>query len=388
MNKVTLILFSYLLSLNLFTAEPLSLQPNPEESILFWDKDQKIEGFKNGYKFIPSRIIQKSSKPYPLNYLLLDFSKISYRYANRTYTLEDYIDKFNVAGLMIVRRGNILYENYNFGNDENSKWISFSVTKSITSMLLGAAIEDGFIENVNDPVTKYLPDLSGSNYDQISIKHILQMSSGIEWNEDYDDPYSDVNLAGGLNSSDLYQYLYKLDKINKPSRKFNYNTAESNLIGGIVRSAVGSNLSSYLENKIWKPYGMQSDAYWGLDATFLDELGGCCIYATLKDYIRLGIFALDQGKLKNGEQVLPSNWIKDSTKASKANKYYGYQWWLGGRPYKSYSAQGVFGQLIWIDPPTQTVIAMHSAWDKAWTLEAEQHKNALLTAIMIKLYNL
>ena len=289
---------------------------------------------------------------------------------------------------MIVRRGNILYENYNFGNDENSKWISFSVTKSITSMLLGAAIEDGFIENVNDPVTKYLPDLSGSNYDQISIKHILQMSSGIEWNEDYDDPYSDVNLAAGLNSSDLYQYLYKIDKINKPSRKFNYNTAESNLIGGIVRSAVGSNLSSYLENKIWKPYGMQSDAYWGLDATFLDELGGCCIYATLKDYIRLGIFALDQGKLKNGEQVLPSNWIKDSTKASKANKYYGYQWWLGGRPYKSYSAQGVFGQLIWIDPPTQTVIAMHSAWDKAWTLEAEQHKNALLTAIMIKLYNL
>ena len=263
------------------------MQPNPEESILFWDKDQKIEGFKNGYKFIPSRIIQKSFKPYPLNYLLLDFSKISYRYGNRTYTLEDYIDKFNVAGLMVVRRGNILYENYNFGNDENSKWISFSVTKSITSMLLGAAIEDGFIKNVNDPVTKYLPDLSGSNYDQISIKHILQMSSGIEWNEDYDDPYSDVNLAAGLNSSDLYQYLYKLDKINKPSRKFNYNTAESNLIGGIVRSAVGSNLSSYLENKIWKPYGMQSDAYWGLDATFLDELGGCCIYATLKDYICL-----------------------------------------------------------------------------------------------------
>ena len=182
-------------------------------------------------------------------------------------------------------------------------------------MLLGAAIEDGFIKSVNDPVTKYLPELSGSNYDKISIKHILQMSSGIEWNEDYDDPYSDVNLAAGLNSSNLYKYLSKLEVENKPARKFNYNTAESNLIGGIVRSAVGSNLSHYLEKKIWQPFGMESDAYWALDATFLDELGGCCIYATLRDYARVGMFALNQGKLKDGTEVLPKKWIKKFNKS-------------------------------------------------------------------------
>ena len=216
MNKFSLFFLLSFLSLNSFSEEPVVSQTNPEESILFWDKQQKISGFKNGYNFVPSRAINKSSKPYPLNYLLLDFSQITYQYKGKTYTLEDYINKFNVAGMMIVRRGNILYENYSFGNDKDSKWISFSVTKSVTSMLLGAAIQDGFIKSIKDPVTKYLPELSGSNYEKVSIKHILQMSSGIEWSEDYDDPYSDVNLAAGLISSDLYRYLSKLVITNKP----------------------------------------------------------------------------------------------------------------------------------------------------------------------------
>ena len=272
MKKFTLFFFLFSLSINIFSEEADTTQTEPENSILFWDKQQKIAGFKNGYNFVPSRAINKSTEPYPLNYLLLDFSKLTYQYKGKTFTLEDYINKFNVAGMMIVRRGNILYENYNFGNDKDSKWISFSVTKSVTSMLLGAAIQDGFIKSIKDPVTKYLPELSESNYKNVSIKHILQMSSGIEWNEDYDEPYSDVNLAAGVNSSDLYKYLSKLEITGKPGKKFNYNTAESNLIGGIVRSAVGSNLSSYLENKIWKPFGMESDAHWGLDAKFLDEL--------------------------------------------------------------------------------------------------------------------
>ena len=188
MKKFTSFILLLFLSIYSFSEDPATTQINPEETILFWDKQQKLNGFKNGYNFVPSRAINKSSKPYPLNYLLLDFSKLTYQHKGKTYTLDDYINKFNVAGMMIVRRGNILYENYNFGNDKDSKWISFSVTKSVTSMLLGAAIQDGYIKSINDPVTKYLPELSGSNYDKVSIKHILQMSSGIEWNEDYDDP--------------------------------------------------------------------------------------------------------------------------------------------------------------------------------------------------------
>ena len=204
MNKYISITLLSLLSLGSFTEELVSDTIDPEETILFWSEEEKINGFKSGYNYIPSRTIKKSSNPYPLNSLLLDFSKVSYKLKNKSFALDDYINKFNVGGIIVVRRGNVLYENYNFGNNQNSKWISFSVTKSITSMLLGAAIKDGYIKNVKEPITNYLPLLKGSQYDQVTIKHVLQMSSGVEWNEDYNDPYSDVNLASGLNSSDLY----------------------------------------------------------------------------------------------------------------------------------------------------------------------------------------
>ena len=139
MNKYTIIFLVSLLSLSSFTEELVNDQVDPEETILFWSEDQKINGFKNGYNYTPSRTIKKSSNPYPLNNLLLDFSKVSYKLKNKTFTLDDYINKFNVGGIIVVRRGNVVYENYNFGNNQNSKWISFSVTKSVTSMLLGAA---------------------------------------------------------------------------------------------------------------------------------------------------------------------------------------------------------------------------------------------------------
>ena len=124
-------------------------------------------------------------------------------------------------------------------------------------MLLGAAIKDGHIKSVEDKVTIYLPQLLNSNYKDVSIKQVLQMSSGIDWNEDYEDPLSDVNIAGALNSLNLYEYLNNLNKKSSAGNKFNYNTGETNLIGGIVRAAIGDNLSNYLEKKIWKPFGME-----------------------------------------------------------------------------------------------------------------------------------
>ena len=232
-------------------------------------------------------------------------------------------------------------------------------------MLLGAAIQDGFIKSVEDKVTTYLPQLIDSKYQHVSIKEVLHMSSGIAWNEDYTDPESDVNIAGALNSLALYQYLNALDTAASPGTKFNYNTGETNLLGGIVRAAIGNNLSSYIEQKIWKPFGMESDAYWGIDSDFEQELGGCCINATLRDYARIGIFAMDRGVLNNGTNVLPTDWMKDSTTPSPNYPYYGYQWWLDGSNYESYYADGIFGQFIWIDPVSRTVVAMHGARDMA-----------------------
>ena len=379
------LLFLFFLSNFLISAETPKLGDQPAQSILFWDTEKKIEGFKNIRELLPTRIINKSDYPLSLSYGLDDFSDISYRYKNNTYTIQDYINKFKVGGLIILRNGKILHEEYNFGNNQESRWISFSVTKSVTSMLLGAAIKDGFIKNVEEPVVTYLPHLIDSSYRDVTIKQVLHMSSGIKWNEDYTDPYSDVSLASGLNSLELYSYLNKLGKSSNPGEKFNYNTGEANLIGGIVRSAIGNNLSTYLEQKIWKPFGMEHDAYWVLDNDYSLELGGCCINATLRDYSRIGLFAMNKGITTEGIAVLPSNWIDESTNPSNNLKYYGYQWWLDGPEYESFYADGIFGQFIWIDPSSKIVVAMQSVWDSAASQESMDHRRNFMIALIQKI---
>ena len=383
MNKF--LLFLFFLSNFLISAETPKLGDLPAQSILFWDTEKKIEGFKNIRELLPTRIINKSDYPLSLSYGLDDFSDISYRYKNNTYTIQDYINKFKVGGLIILRNGKILHEEYNFGNNQESRWISFSVTKSVTSMLLGAAIKDGFIKNVEEPVVTYLPHLIDSSYKDVTIKQVLHMSSGIKWNEDYTDPYSDVSLASGLNSLELYSYLNKLGKSSNPGEKFNYNTGETNLIGGIVRSAIGNNLSTYLEQKIWKPFGMEHDAYWVLDNDYSLELGGCCINATLRDYSRIGLFAMNKGITPEGIDVLPANWIDESTNPSNNLKYYGYQWWLDGPEYESFYADGIFGQFIWIDPSSKIVVAMQSVWDSAASQESMDHRRNFMIALIQKI---
>lgn len=383
MNKF--LLFLFFLSNFLISAETPKLGDQPAQSILFWDTEKKIEGFKNIRELLPTRIINKSDYPLSLSYELDDFSDISYRYKNNTYTIQDYINKFKVGGLIILRNGKILHEEYNFGNNQESRWISFSVTKSVTSMLLGAAIKDGFIKNVEEPVVTYLPHLIDSSYRDVTIKQVLHMSSGIKWNEDYTDPYSDVSLASGLNSLELYSYLNKLGKSSNPGEKFNYNTGEANLIGGIVRSAIGNNLSTYLEQKIWKPFGMEHDAYWVLDNNYSLELGGCCINATLRDYSRIGLFAMNKGITREGIAVLPTNWIDESTNPSNNLKYYGYQWWLDGPEYESFYADGIFGQFIWIDPSSKIVVAMQSVWDSAASQESMDHRRNFMIALIQKI---
>ena len=379
------LLFLFFLSNFLISAETPKLGDQPAQSILFWDTEKKIEGFKNIRELLPTRIINKSDYPLSLSYELDDFSDISYRYKNNTYTIQDYINKFKVGGLIILRNGKILHEEYNFGNNQESRWISFSVTKSVTSMLLGAAIKDGFIKNVEEPVVTYLPHLIDSSYKDVTIKQVLHMSSGIKWNEDYTDPYSDVSLASGLNSLELYSYLNKLGKSSNPGEKFNYNTGEANLIGGIVRSAIGNNLSTYLEQKIWKPFGMEHDAYWVLDNNYSLELGGCCINATLRDYSRIGLFAMNKGITREGIAVLPNNWIDESTNPSNNLKYYGYQWWLDGPEYESFYADGIFGQFIWIDPSSKIVVAMQSVWDSAASQESMDHRRNFMIALIQKI---
>lgn len=386
--KVILLLLSITIS-DYISSNEVEEDFKESTNILFWSSSQKEEWFKRIDELIPSVPIKKGENIYELELKPLDFSTVSYDLYGKRYSIEDYLLRSRVAGLLVVHKGNIVYEEYGLNNDKNSKWISFSIAKSVTSMLLGAAIKDGYIKSVEEPVTTYLPQLIDSAYEKVTIKNLLQMSSGVDWDEDYSDPKSDVSIAAGFNSTTLFNYLNELPTDASPGKFFNYNTGETNLVGDLVRSAIDNNLASYLEKKIWKPFGMENEASWSVDQDHLAELGGCCINATLRDYARIGLFAMHGGKLNDGTKVLPENWMKNSTTPSKGYKGYGFQWWLDdsmktGEP-SSFSAQGIFGQMIWINPATETVIAIQSAWPHATSWDFNLHQSKLIRAIQNEL---
>ena len=328
------------------------------ENFLFWTPEQQVASYRNINMIFPTREIAAGGKTLDLPEQLRSLGDTEIHVDNRTLTADDYFAEHNVAGLLVIKDGKIAYERYGLGNTEDSLWISFSVAKSVTSMLIGAAIQDGYIKSVDEKVTDYLPRLKNSAYDQSTIRNVLQMSSGVEWNEDYADPKSDVNTAT-WDTLSLYEYLRDRPREMAPGEAFNYNTAETNLAGTILRSAIGNNLATYLSEKIWKPFGMESGANWMLTEPGGGEWGGCCINATLRDYGRLGLFAMSNGQLADGTQVLPEGWMAESTTPSKGFPGYGYFWWLYDDG--TYRATGIFGQSIYINAQENVVIAMHSA---------------------------
>jgi len=330
---------------------------DPDE-VLFWTPEQQVAGYRNSDKIFDTRRIEAGASVHPLPYAKVDLGDVEFELGDASMTVDEYFEKQSVAGLLVIKDGRILYERYGLGNTADSTWISYSVAKSVVAMLIGAAIQDGYIEGVHEKVTRYLPRLKGSSYDQSSIANILQMASGVEWNEDYADPESDV-ASVSWDTLDLFEHLGNKPRLAEPGEVFNYNTAETNLAGTLLRSAIGNNLATYLSEKIWKPFGMESDATWNLTEPGGGEFGGCCINATLRDYGRIGLFALADGRLADGTQVLPEKWMKESTMPSKAYDGYGYFWWLEGDGV--FGASGIFGQAIHIDRDEKLVIALHSA---------------------------
>ena len=350
----------------------------PPTQFLFWQPKQKVAGFRNIASIYPTRSIQAGEQVLALPLATEPVSDVDYMVEGEPFGLDDFIDHNHVVGLIALKDGLIHLERYAAGNTEHSLWVSFSVAKSVVAMLLGAAVADGYIESVDEKVTAYLPRLQGSAYDAVTIRNLLQMASGVAWNEDYADPTSDVNTMPP-SLVDLYRLLGAKGRVAKPGEEFNYNTAETNLVGALVRAAIGNNLATYLAQKIWIPFGMQASANWMTHGAGGGELGGCCINATLRDYARLGLFALADGVLADGTRVLPEGWMRDSVAPSAAYPDYGYLWWLS--PEGVYSALGIFGQGIYVDPARQVVIATHSAWPMAGGDAFYAHRWAFMAAL-------
>ena len=352
------------------------------EHILFWTPEQQESGYSSIADLGNTRLIKASENSLNLPTSDGSLAGFQHSYKGKVSSIDDFMQRTRAAGLLVIHDQQIALEKYALGHTEDKPWISFSVAKSVVSLLFGAAIKDGLIKDVNERVTDYLPHLKGGAYTDVRIKDLLQMASGAAWNEDYADPNSDVANAP-YGSPALFTYMNKLEKKSSAGDVFNYNTGETSVAGALLRAAVGNNLSVYLQRKIWQPFGMESDGNWLLSAADGEEIGGCCISATLRDYGRLGLFALGNGRLADGTSVLPDGWISQSTAASKGSKGYGYYWWL--QEEGAYAAEGVFGQFIWIDPSRNVVIAMQSAWPTAWDDAYEAEVIGLFQEIATKL---
>ena len=326
--------------------------------ILFWSQEQRDRNFPAMETLFPGNVVEagrraSSLPPGPGLHI------------GAGDPVGDYMAAQNVAGLIVVHDGKVRIERYARGHSAERLYTSFSVAKSLTSTLVGAAIRDGYIKSVDDPVTRYIPELKGSAYEGVSIEQVLTMTSGVKWNEDYTDPNSDVARMyaspppPGVDAT--VAYLRTLSREAPPGAKWVYKTGETNLIGVLVAKATGKSLADYLSEQIWKPFGMERDAFWMTDAA-RQEIGGCCISVSLRDYARIGQFVLSGGK-----GVVPDGWFAEATRAQAQTGApglgYGYQWWVNADG--SFQAQGIFGQLVYIDPARKLVVAMSSAWPRA-----------------------
>lgn len=283
--------------------------------------------------------------------------------------LDAYMADQRTAGLVILQDGKVRLERYGLGFDATGRWTSFSVAKSFTSTLVGAAIQDGAIGSLDDKVSRYIPDLRGSAYDDVSIRQLLTMSSGVRWNEDYEDPDADVaqfnNAKPEPGMDATVSYMRTLPRAHPAGEVWNYNTGETNLVGVLVSSATGKPLAQYLQEKIWHPAGMEAAATW-LQGKTGHEIAGCCMQAATRDFARFGLFVLANGNVR-GQQIVPPDWFAEATRKQQdirqPGRGYGFQWWTYDDG--AVGAQGIFGQGIFIDPARRLVIASHSSWPRA-----------------------
>lgn len=355
---------------------PLALPAMDSPSaVLFWAPAEREAGFRAMDRITPHRTIPAGGTVHPLptgEPLAID--------------VDGFMQAHRSAGLLVLQDGRIRLERYALGFGPEGRWTSFSMAKSLTSTLVGAAIHDGHIESLETPITRYLPELAGSGYDGVTVRQLLTMTSGVAWNEDYEDPQSDVarffsarEIPAGMDPT--LAYMRELKREAEPGTRWHYSTGETNLVGLLVARATGRPLADYLSAVVWQPYGMEQDGAWMIDESG-QEAAGCCIMAGLRDWGRVGQFVLEDG-IAGGVRRVPEGWFAEATTKQAdigdPGRGYGFQWWT--RDDGSFDAYGIFGQTIHIDPTRRLVVVILSAWPQATSSEESRARNALIDQI-------
>lgn len=343
------------------------------ELATFYDPDKITENFRTTAAKFPHHVA-KTGETWQFKRAPLDAIPMVYQYGGETRLLSELLTRTGTTGLLVAKDDTILFEEYYQGEKPTDRHSMFSVTKSFVSAMIGIAIEDGLIASIDDPISKYVPALVGSAYDGTKIRDILTMSSGVRFTEDYGDLSSDVNrmsmtIATG---GSLDEFALSLKRERDPGEYNNYVSVDTHVLGMLLVQVTGKTLTEMLEERIWKPIGMEHEAIWAIDGEDMEvAMGG--LQVSLRDMARMGRLYLHQGNW-NGTQIVPAQWVKDSVTPSaphlmpgfnnpnSGSPYgYGFQWWTPSNPHGDFMASGIYHQFIYVDPTTGIVIAKTSA---------------------------
>lgn len=337
-----------------------------------FDADSIVYNFQHMDEIFPTRTVRRGGDVFEFergSYSL----PASFSYSGRSYDTQAFLAETATTGLLIVQHDAILLERYERGHSASGRHIAWSVSKSVVSALFGIALERGHIRDIMQPVTDYLPELEGSGYDGVPIKHVLQMSSGVRFNEDYGDPSSDINRMGRVMAmgSTLLEFAATLTRERQPGTLQHYVSVDTQVLGTILVRATGKNLSTLTSEWLWQRLGMESDAYWTVDGSGMEmAFGG--LNASLRDYARFGRLYLNRGSW-NGNQVVPRDWVDASVTpdaphlmpgpkpGTTSEMGYGYQWWIPADWDGDFMALGVYNQMIYVDPKHDLIVVKNSA---------------------------
>jgi CubicO group peptidase (beta-lactamase class C family) len=345
------------------------------------------------------RLIRRSTIPSPLARAVSEPS-VRYEYQGQTLTLDDYLARNPATGLLVARGDTIYIERYQYARHDRHRFTSWSMAKTVTAMLIGMAIADSRIRSVDDPAFAYVPALAGTEYGRTSLRHLLRMSSGVRFIEEYTgkddisrlaaDTFRQVG-AGGVEAVTPFNV-----RVAPSGTRFYYASVETQVLGLVLRNAVGRPVADYLQEKIWEPIGAEADATWLIDRAG-QEAAYCCINAVLRDYARLGLLLAHEGNWR-GRQIIPADWIEDATivhpgqpQPKATNPYaatngYGYQVWILPGERRMFALRGVRGQAIYVDPASRLVM-VHTAVRKQARDPGVREANALWQSLVQQLGN-
>ncbi len=334
----------------------------------------EVATFEHSERLYPFSRVARKGPVRPLPPASTQLTNVHFQSGGKSNDLFDYLADNRVAGLLILKDGKIALEDYELGVTPATRWASFSMAKSVSSTLVGAALQQGIIPSLDLPVTRYVPALKGGGYEGVSIRNLLQMASGVKWDETYTDPQSDISKLGLQlltgKPGTVVDYMRSLRKAGAPGSIWNYSTGETYLIGPVIEGATKKRLATYLSETLWARLGMEQDATWWLESPGGMGLAGAGIGATLRDYGRFGLFVQHDG-ISNGQRIVPEGWFQQAGSAHAiGNKSvdYGYLWWpmaVGDPVHQgAFQALGIFGQHLYINPKEKLVIVVLSARPK------------------------